>query len=207
MFRPGLLTAIELLLDSCPSRSNLRSRNPANTRRRRDGFVVAVGFALICYPRFQVLQTVASVPCLAVGVSRLMRRQWHWLPAATTAAFVLAFVVSRGAVLAVAGDFDGKVLFWNDEPAFNDVVERLHAMPAGTPVYSELWPNVLPRAEKLPPGRILRASLAFLYFPVDRAGERMARARSQPGTVTVGYRGSRPDAFSVLPYAIATQRP
>ncbi len=208
VFRPDLLTAMELLLGFLPLAVEAALEKPGEYETSaRWLLVVALGFGLICFPRFQVLQTVASVPCLAVGASRLMRRQWRWLPAATVAAFVLTFVISRGAVLAMGGDFDGKVLFWNDEPAFNALVERLHAMPADTPVYSELWANVHPRAEKLPPGHIYVHHWLSYFFPVDHAGERMARARSQPGTVIVGYRGFRPDAISLRPYAIALQGP
>jgi hypothetical protein len=206
--RPGLLTAVELLLGFLPLAIEAALEKPGEYETSaRWLLVVAVGFGLICAPRFGVLQTVASVPCLAVAVSRLLRRRWNWLPAATAAACILTFVVSRGTVLAVSGDFDSKVLFWNDDPAFNDLVERLRVMPADTPVDSELWSNIHPRAEKLPPGRIYVHRWLSYYFPVDHTGEKMDRARSQPGTVIVGYRGSRPGGFSIRPYAIAMQRP
>ena len=163
--------------------------------------LVAVGLALICYPRFQVLQTVASVPCLAVGAARLMDRRPRALGRAA-AACIAALAVSRGAMLALGADWDGRVLFWDDDPALNAVIERLRALPKTTPLYSELWGNVHPRAEMIPPGRIYQHPWFPFFFGVDQTGERMRRANAQPGTVIVGYRGAWPATETIGPYAI-----
>jgi len=163
--------------------------------------LVAVGLALICYPRFQVLQTVAAVPCLAVGAARLMDRRPRALSRAATAC-VAALALSRGAILALGADWDGRVLFWDDDPALNAVILRLRTLPRSTPLYSELWGNVHPRAEMIPPGRIYQHPWFPYFFGVDQTGGRMRRANAQPGTVIVGYRGAWPATETIGPYAI-----
>jgi hypothetical protein len=166
----------------------------------RDLLLVAAGLTLICFPRFDMLQTVAGIPPLALGAARLMRRAPRRL-AAGAGLFAATMAVSRGAVLAAGGTFDGRVLFWNDEPAFNALVERLRAMPPG-PVHSELWSNVLPRAGRLPPGNLWVHPWFGWFFAVDRIGERIAAASARPGTILVGFRGSPPGGETIGPYEI-----
>jgi hypothetical protein len=52
------------------------------------------------------------------------------------AAYAAVFVAAKGASVAAGSDVDGKVLFWNDDPAFNRVVDRLRQTPPETRVYS-----------------------------------------------------------------------
>jgi hypothetical protein len=94
------------------------------------------------------------------------------------------------------------VLFWDDDPALNSVIGRLRTMPNTTPLYSELWGNVHPRAEMIPPGGIYQHPWFPFFFGVDQTGERMRRANAMPGTVIVGYRGSWPATETIGPYAI-----
>jgi len=162
--------------------------------------IVAAGLALICYPRFQVLQTVAAVPCLALGAARLVQRRPLVVSRLATA-FVVAMAVSRGAVVAMGDSFDGKVLFWNEDPAFNALISRLRRMPKTTRVYSELWDNVYPRADLLPPGRIYQHPWFDFFFDTDRTGEILAAAKSSPGTYVVGY-GREPGAEPVGPFSL-----
>ena len=202
VFRPSFGTVAALLLGFVPLAVDAALEKPGE-RAMSSGWLllVAVGLALICYPRFQVLQTVASVPCLAVGAARLMDRRPRVL-ARAAAAFVAVLALSRGAILALGADWDGRVLFWDDDPAFNVLIERLRRMPKTTPLYSELWGNVHPRAEMIPPGRIYQHPWFDFFFGVDQTGERMRRANAMPGTVIVGYRGSWPGAEAIGPYAI-----
>ena len=202
VFRPSFGTAVALLFGFVPLAVDAALEKPGE-RSVSSGWLllVAVGLALICYPRFQVLQTVASVPCLAVGAARLMDRRPRALGRAATAC-VAALALSRGAILALGADWDGRVLFWDDDPALNAVIERLRKLPKTTPLYSELWGNVHPRAEMIPPGRIYQHPWFPFFFPVDQTGERMRRANAQPGTVIVGYRGAWPATETIGPYAI-----
>lgn len=48
---------------------------------------VATGLALIAFPRFDMLQTVGAVPCLAVGAARLMRRRPRCFPASPSSSW------------------------------------------------------------------------------------------------------------------------
>ncbi len=203
VFRPGLETSVGILLGFVPLAAEAALEEPGEYETSaRWLLVVAAGFALICFPRFQVLQTVASVPCLAVGAARLMRRRPPILARAATA-FVAVTAVSRGIVVAAGNEFDGKVVFWNDDPALERVIARLRGFPRETPLYSELWGNVHPRAGMIPPGRIYQHPWFFWFFDVDRTGERMRAANAEPGTVTVGYRGDWPAGEAIGPYAIA----
>ena len=209
-FRPGFWTVATLLAGFLPlavqAARERRSESPEAVPSARAMLVVAAGFALICYPRFDALQTVGAAPCLAVGAARLMSRSPRFLSTAA-AAFAATLAVSRGAVLAEGARFDGKVLFWNDEPAFESLVARLRALPRDTPLHSELWGNVLPRAGLLPPGRIYEHPWFYWFFSVERLGERIREAASRPGTVVVGYRGAHPGGEAVGPYAIARVGP
>ncbi len=201
-FQPGFWTAATLLFGFLPLAVEAALERPGEYPTSAGWLLaVAAGFALISYPRFDVLQTVASVPCLAVGAARLATRRPRLLSLAATAV-VLALTVSRATVVAAGARFDGRVLFWNDEPAFNALVEKLRALPRDTPLHSELWGNVLPRAGLLPPGRLWVHPWFVWFFPVDQAGERIRRASSRPGTVFAGYRGTHPGEIRVGPYAI-----
>ena len=202
VFRPGSETVVALLLAFMPLAAEAALEKPGEHRiSARWLLVVAAGLALICYPRFQVLQTVGSVPCLAVGAARLMRRRPAILARAAVA-LVSVMAVSRAAVVAAGNEFDGKHLFWNEDPALELVVAKLHGLPRDTPVYSELWGNVLPRADKIPPGRIYQHPWFDWFFEVDRTGERMRAANAGDGVVIVGYRGSLAGGEPIGPYAI-----
>ncbi len=202
VFRPGLETSVGLLFGFLPLSVEAALEEPGEYETSaRWLLVVAAGLALICFPRFQVLQTVASVPCLAVGAARLMRRRPPLL-AGAAAAFVAVTAVSRGIVVAAGNEFDGKVLFWNDDPALEPVIARLRRCPRETPLYSELWGNLHPRAEMIPPGRIYQHPWFAWFFGVDRTGERMRAANAEPGAVTVGYGAGRPAGERIGPYAI-----
>jgi hypothetical protein len=162
--------------------------------------VVALGFCAVVYPDFTFFNAVAAVPCLAVGAARLMARGRR-LVSAAAAAYVGVFVIAKGAAVAAGSDADGKVLFWNDDPAFNTVVENLRALPPETRVYSRLWGNLNARADRLPPGRVYVHPWFPWFFPVDHTGEAVERAAATPGTVVVGYRLSRGSA-GIGPYAL-----
>jgi hypothetical protein len=201
-FQPGFWTAATLLFGFLPLAVEAALERPGEYATSSAWLLaIGTGFALISYPRFDMLQTVASVPCLAVGAARLMNRRPRLLSFAARAA-VLALTLSRASVVAAGSRFDGKVLFWNDEPAFNALIEKLRGLPRDTPLYSELWGNVLPRSGLLPPGRLWVHPWFVWFFPVDQAGERIRRAASQPGTVFAGYRGKHPGETRVGPYAI-----
>jgi hypothetical protein len=201
-FRPSFGTAFALLLGFVPLAVEAAVEKPGEyVTSARWLLVIAFGLALISYPRFQVLQTVASVPCLAVGAGRLMNRRPRLLSCGAFA-FAAAMMLSRGAIFVLGNEFDGKIRFWNEEPAFNALIDRLRQMPRTTPLYSELWGNVHPRAEMIPPGRIYQHPWFDFFFGVDQTGERIRRANAQPGTVIVGYRGSGRAGETVGPYVI-----
>jgi len=200
-FHPPLAMALGVVVPFLPLAAEAVLERPGEYEvSARWLLVLAAGLALICYPRFQVLQTVGAVPALALGAARLMDRR----PAALSrlaAAFVVALVVSRGAVIGMGNEFDGRVLFWNDTPAFETLIERLRSLPAATPVYSELWENVYPRVGRVPPGGFYMHPWMDYYFGVDRAAERMAAAKAAPGAVVVGY-GRAPGGESVGPFSL-----
>jgi hypothetical protein len=162
---------------------------------------VAAGFALIAFPRAGAFQTVAALPTLAVGCARLLRREGARLRAVAFA-FVITLAVSQGAIVAAGERFDGKVVFWNDEPALDRLAEALRRLPPGTPLHSKLWENVLPRCGLLPPGRIYVHPWFTWFFPVDDVGERVRHAAEAPGTVVVDYRGPSLTGERVGPYVI-----
>jgi Dolichyl-phosphate-mannose-protein mannosyltransferase len=163
--------------------------------------LVAAGLALICYPRFDLLQTVAAVPCLAVGAARLMSRQPMLLRRAAIA-FVTTITLSRGIVLASGGQFDGKLTYWNDEVDLNKLVARLRQLPPETPLDACVFANVLPRTGLLPPGRLYVHPYFDWFFPVDRIGERIRKAAEAPGTVRVDFRNPKSKGEVIGPYQI-----
>jgi hypothetical protein len=130
-----------------------------------------------------------------------MRRRPAILTSAAVA-FVSVMALSRAAVVGAGNEFDGKLLFWNEDPALEPVVARLRRLPRDTPVFSELWGNVLPRADKVPPGRIYQHPWFDWFFEVDGTGERMRAANAGDGVVIVGYRNSLREGESIGPYAI-----
>jgi len=163
--------------------------------------VVALGFVLMSYPRYGLMQTVACIPCLAVGAARLMSRAGRWLKPLPYA-LVASVTLTRGATLLAGESWDSKVVFWNDEAAFNRLVDRLKAFPPQAPLSTLVWPNLLPRTGRLPPGQIYYHSMAMLPDAVDSIGERTTRLSSRPGTILVRYRSFDDHAETVGPFAI-----
>ena len=207
--RPTLFDASTLLFAFLPTVADSLLERPGDYEvRSRWLLLVALGFAAICYPRFQLLQMVAALPCLAVGAARFLRRRPP-IPAFRPAAygFVVTLVVARGVVLGSGQHFDGKVLFWNEEPALDALAARLRRFPPDTPLYSPLWENVLPRAGLLPPGRLYVNPYFHFFFPVDRVGDRIQAALRQRGGVVVGYRGADSGEEVIGPFAIREVKP
>lgn len=199
---PGPVTLAMLIAGFLPLVVEATLEEPGEYRVSAGWFLlVASGLALIAVPRFDMLQTVGSVPCLAVGAARLMRRRSR-LVARSATLFVATFTIFRGLVLAKGADFDGRVLFWNDEESFNVLIAELRRLPPETPLYSKLWANVLPRSGLLPPGRIYVHPWFEWFFPVDRIGEHVAEAARTPGTAVVDYWKTGVPGRRVGPYTI-----
>jgi hypothetical protein len=163
--------------------------------------VVALGLAAIAFPRFSLMNAVGAVPCLALGAARLMSRPNARISVPATA-FVVLFTVSRGAILFAGGQFDGLVRYWNENPRFNALIERLRTLPPDVRVRSELWENVLPRAERLPPGDVYQHPWLYWFLPIDHTAERMQAALAKPGTVIVKARDGTSTGEIVGPYVI-----
>jgi hypothetical protein len=163
--------------------------------------LVALGFSLIAYPRFGPIQLLAAVPCLAVGAARLLQRQGHRFHFAALA-LVATITLTTGAVLLAGEPTDGKVLFWNEEPAFNALVARLRTYPADSALVADLWGNILPRTGLLPPGGLYVHPWLTFLDPVDRVGERIRLASMRAGTLTVRYRLGASPGEIVGPYVI-----
>ncbi len=203
MFHPGFSKVLDLALAFTPlSIEAVLERPGERAISARWLLLVAVGLAALVYPDFTLFNAVACVPCLAVGAARLMERPPRRL-SRVAIAFVATLTLSRGAMVAAGADFDGRVLFWNDEPAFNALIDRLRKLPVDTRVYSELWANVNPRAERLPPGDVYQHPWFDWFSPVDHTGERIRQANARPGVAIVGLRAAWPRAEAVGPYAIA----
>src|SRR5262249_20253601 len=142
---------------------------------------------LLCLPTFMLMQTVAALPCLAVGASRLLEEVSGRTSRLT--ALALAFwTASRVAIVVAGAHFDGKVLFWNDDPAVNQLVDRLADYPSAARVQCELWGNVLARARRLPPGGIWVHPWLRWYFPIENIRARVLEAAREPGTIVVNFR-------------------
>lgn len=203
-FRPSVFDLSVLIFAFLPTVGDaLLEREGEYEIESRWLVLVALGFALVSYPRWGLTHTIPSVPCLAVGVARFLRRSATvpWLRRAVFA-FVITFVGARALVLANGNDFDGKILFWNAEPAFDRLVARLRSFPPDARVHSLLWENVLPRSGHLPPGRLYVNPFFSWFFPVDHIGERIRTAAKSPGTVVVGYPSSTPGEERIGPYAL-----
>jgi hypothetical protein len=176
--------------------------------RSRWLLLVAAGFAAIAYPRFGLPQTLAAIPCLAVGAARFLRRMsFRPLLRAGAYGLVTMFTLARGAILGSGGEFDGKVLFWDHEPALDKLADRLRQFPRDTPLHSQLWDNVLPRAGLLPPGRLYVNPYFTWFFSVDDIGRRIESALRRRGALVVDYRGSTSDGEAIGPYAIRWMKP
>jgi hypothetical protein len=162
---------------------------------------VAAGFALMAWPRFGFLQILGAVPCLAVGAARLVESARG--AARRLATFYLGALVIPLGLLFVAGEsFSRRVLFWNDDPAFNRLIAYLRELPPATPLYASVWGNILPRSGLLPPGGIYVhpwLSREFGLEAIDSIGKRVEAARQQPGTVLVGM-GS--EGCRIGPYSL-----
>ena len=168
----------------------------------RDYLIVALGLALMAFPRFGFLQMVGAVPCLAVGAARLLQGSRGFVRVLSFGV-VLTLSLSLTSILVAGEPLNGRVLFWNDDGAFNDLVQRLRRLPPATPLHSELWGNLLPRVGLLPPGGLYVHPFLGRQFGLndfDSVGERVRRAASMPGVVLVKYgsKGPRGGPYLVL---------
>jgi hypothetical protein len=207
--RPSAYDASVLLFAFLPTVVDALLERPGEHEvRSRWLLLVAAGFAAICYPRFGLPQTLAAVPCLAVGAARFLRRlSLRPLLRAGAYGLVAMFTLSRAAILGSSGEFDGKVLFWNHEPALDGLAARLRELPPDTPLHSTLWDNLLPRAGLLPPGRLYVNPYFTWFFAVDDVGDRVQAALRRTGGVVVGYRSSRFGRDVIGPYRIFRVKP
>jgi hypothetical protein len=162
--------------------------------------VTGIGLALLAFPRFDFLQVSASCPCLALGAARLSVRAGKWLKPFSRA-LVAALVLPQAAALALGERFDGKVLFWNEDPAYNALIEKLKREAPTGPIHSFLWPNILPQTARLPPGGIYIHPWLTYDFPYDRIGERVRLAARRPGSILVGPKGMFPKGVICGPFA------
>lgn len=202
-FRPGWYEISVLLFAFLPTAAEAILERPGEYDvSSRWLLLVAFGMAAICYPRFDLAQTVGAIPCLVVGAGRLLRRRVA-LARFRTAAWgtVLTVTLARGLVLASGRYFDGKVFFWNEEPALDALAARLRRFPRDTPLHSPLWENVLPRSGLLPPGRLYVNPYFGWLFPVDDVGERIQAAIRREGALTIEPASSS-EGEGVGPYAI-----
>jgi len=160
----------------------------------------AFGLALITLPRFDFLEAVAAVPCLALGASRWMqegaRRGF-----AIRATFSATIAGSFAATLALGGIFDRSLLFWNGEPAFERLIREIDRMPAA-PLVSKIWENVLPRTGRLPPGRLYFHPWLPYEGPVDGVAERIEDAAHRENAIVVSFSRSNASAERCGPYWI-----
>jgi hypothetical protein len=138
---------------------------------------------------------------LAVGAARLL----EILPSDLSrwvAVGLFVFTVSRATILVTFEPLDGRVRFWNADPDFNALIERLRHFPQDSRVHSELWDNVLPRADRLPPGAVWVHPWLHWYFRIENVRERVLQAAREPGTIWVDYRAALPGGERVGPFAI-----
>ncbi len=163
--------------------------------------LVAFGLLFAGYPRFHTLELVACLPCLGVGAGRLMRRQGY--PLRTLSHAMLAAITLPTALYVAIGDrFDGRVVYWNDDPSIATLVARLRALPPDAPLLLDLWPNVLPLSGRLPPGRLyVHPWLPYLHR-FDAVGEGVTRAAKARATAFAGRYGTRIGGTRVGPYVI-----
>lgn len=162
---------------------------------------VAAGFALMAWPRFSFLQILGAVPCLAVGAAWLVESARGAARRLATF-YVAALVIPLGLVFVAGESFSRRVLFWNDDPVFNRLIAYLQELPPATPLYADVWGNILPRSGLLPPGGIYVhpwLSREFGLDAIDSVGERVEAARRQPGTVLVGMGTQR---CRIGPYSV-----
>ena len=144
---------------------------------------VALGFYLMIYPRFGFAHAAASIPCLAVGAARLLARP-GWKQALFSYGLAAVIVITRGAGVVAATQWDSRVEYWDRDPAFNLLVDRLRTLPRDTPLASDLFVNVFPRSGLLPPGRLYYAPWLSYLARFDSVGERAQEAshRSRPSS-------------------------
>jgi hypothetical protein len=207
--RPSVFDASVLLFAFLPTLTDTLLERPGEYEVRSGWLLfVAAGFAAVAYPRFGLPQTLAALPCLAVGAARFLRRLSP-RPLLRAAAYGLVgmFTFGRAAVLAAGGEFDGKVLFWNHEPALDALAARLQNLPRDTPLHSTLWDNVLPRSGLLPPGHLYVNPYFTWWFGVDDIGNRFEAAFRRTGGVLVEYRGAASGPDVIGPYRIVRVEP
>jgi hypothetical protein len=162
---------------------------------------VAIGLLLACYPRFHALEVLACLPCLAVGAARLLRRREQ--PFRAFAHAMLAAITLPVALTVALGDrFDGRVVFWNDDPAIARLVTRLRVLPPDAPLLLDLWPNVLPLSGRLPPGRLYVHPWLPYLFEFDEVQATITRAALSHPTAFVAFYGTRAAGARVGPYSM-----
>ena len=105
------------------------------------------------------------------------------------------------AIVAIGETWDGRIEFWNDDPAFNRLVDRVRSMPPG-PLHSLIWPNLLPRTGRMPPARLYALPWIY-YFPnLEPIGDPIIAASRAPDAITVTPYFPRTNSERLGPYSI-----
>ncbi len=164
--------------------------------------LVATGLFLLAYPRFHPMECLACLPCLAVGVVRFLHRGSRAWTRALAPILVAALTLPSAAVWVVGDRFDGKIVFWNDDPSIDALLERIESLPPSTPLVVDLWPNVLPRSGRMPPGRLyVHPWLPYLSM-FDGVGDRIAAAAALQHAAVVSFSGPVATSGRHGPYVI-----
>lgn len=162
---------------------------------------VALGFFVMIYPRFGFAHAAAAIPCLAVGAARLLARP-GWRQGLLSYGLAAVIVITRGAGVVAATQWDSRIEYWDRDPAFNILVDRLRTLPRDTPLASDLFFNVFPRSGLLPPGRLYYAPWLYYLARFDSIGERAQAASRHPSVVRVRHRAATERVGAVGPYVI-----
>ena len=178
----------------------LRKKTPRGKIRSGWLLATAAGLAMIVLPRFDFMEAVAAVPCLALGAARWME-EGGGAPQFFRRAAVATLGLSFAATIALGDVFDGRILFWDDEPALRRLIEEVRTLPAA-PLVSQVWENVLPQTGRLPPGGLYVHPWLTYDGPFDNVSRRIAEAAGKERALVVSQSPAGKDARRVGPYWI-----
>jgi hypothetical protein len=202
-FHPGLALWIVLASSFLPlALAALLEKDGKEGTDSRWLLIVAAGLALLIFPNFGFFQAVGATPCLALGAGRLLSRGGTVFKIFSYG-LAVTLVASRGLILLAGETFDGKIFFWNEDPSFNALADRLRSAGQGEFLYTTIWGNLLPRTGMVPPGRTYVHPWLYYYHGVDGVGLKARREAERPGTWIVETRSRASPGERFGPYSIS----
>jgi hypothetical protein len=151
--------------------------------------LLALGFAAMAYPKFELVHLIAAVPLLALAAGETFEGAAGAPSVLRFAAAIPAAVIALDAAFLATGTSSGEVSFWSSS-ADDAIVRRLEVLPAAPLFLYGPDQNLFIRARRFPPGSLYVNPDLWYQLRGEGLEERqIAALRGHPETIVLSSGG------------------